>query len=179
MYRSRSAGPRRSGTTVVLLVVCASAGCGGRADDGTAPPDADAVARTFRMGFAPNAPRAQLELLLAVIDSMALVSDITIVQQPVPWPELLAGASMDSLVEDRGGLVDYLRFITKYEALLDGIDAVAWVMLTFTDLDIPALGLPPDRAAGLSNFAWMGILDRNLQRKPAYAEWLRIFERPR
>jgi hypothetical protein len=70
------------------------------------------------------------------------------------------------------------EFLVRYEALLDDVNAEAWVMLTFTDLDIPALGLPPDRAAGLSNFAHMGILDADLRRKPAYAEWKRIFDRP-
>jgi hypothetical protein len=70
-------------------------------------------------------------------------------------------------------------FLKRYETLLDGIDARAWVMLTFTDLDIDALGLPPDRAQGLSNFAHMGLLDSDLNRKPAYAEWARIFARPR
>jgi hypothetical protein len=70
-----------------------------------------------------------------------------------------------------------VEFFTKYEALLDSVEAEAWVLLTFTDLDIGTLDLSPDRAAGLSNFAYMGILDTNLQRKPAHAEWLRIFGR--
>jgi hypothetical protein len=51
-------------------------------------------------------------------------------------------------------------------------------MLTFTDLDIPSFGLPPDRALTLSNFAFMGILDTELRRKPSNAEWARIFDRP-
>jgi hypothetical protein len=55
-----------------------------------------------------------------------------------------------------------VEFFTKYEALLDSIEAEAWVLLTFTDLDIGALDLSPDRAAGLSSFAYMGILDANL-----------------
>jgi hypothetical protein len=317
------------------------------------------------MGWAPGAPRPDEALILQVIDSMARVSDITILQQPVPWPELLAGASLDSLVADRGAVADFLRFkglkliflvdpldgldrtkedpglveagrsilepeiralhtewvrriaqrvrpayfglasevntlaargdpilyaeildlintlapqvrqlspaskvfvsfqvdeangafgdplidhfalidefdidalglssypvfafdtpeqipsdyfvrfdqatllpllmveggwssapvpwsngtpeqqidfVSRYEELLDDVAADVWVMLTFTDLDIPALGLPPDRAATLSNFAFMGILDADLARKPAYAEWERIFERPR
>lgn len=354
---------------IQVLAVALAAGLSGCAETSTGvddPPNDDLDPRTYLMGFAPNAPRAELDLLLASIDSMSQVSDVTIVQQPVPWPELLAGASLDSLVEDRGGLTDYLRalglqiiflvdpldgldrrredpglieagrsilepeirdmheewvrriaarvrpeyfglaseintlaargdpvlyaeikdlvntlapevraaspatsvfvsfqadeanganavidpiidhfaliddydidalglssypvffyedpadvpsdyftrfdtatdlpllmveggwssedvmwspgdqqeqvdFLTKYELLLDSIDAEAWVMLTFTDLDIDALGLPPDRAQGLSNFAHMGVLDIDLQRKPAYTEWLRIFDRP-
>ncbi len=361
----RGVGWVRLGAIVALgaLVV---PGCGG-SDDGSGPPEPpdDTPARTYAMGFAPGAPRPDTELLLQLVDSMAQVADITIIQQPVPWAQILAGASLDSLVEDRGGLADFLRlkgldiiflvdpldgldrrkedpglvtagrsieepeiralhdewvlkiasrvqpewfglaseintlaalgdpdlyaavlgmindlapqvrqrspgtkvfvsfqadqangklgdpvidhfaliddydidalglssypvfafdspddipddyftpfddatdlpllmveggwssatvpwatgtpqqqvdFLKRYETLLDGIDARAWVMLTFTDLDIDALGLPPDRAQGLSNFAHMGLLDSNLNRKPAYAEWARIFARPR
>jgi len=71
-----------------------------------------------------------------------------------------------------------VAFVNRFEQLLDGVRARAWVMLTFTDLDIDSYGLDPDRAAGLSNFAHMGILDVDLQRKPAYAAWKRVFDRP-
>ena len=67
---------------------------------------------------------------------------------------------------------------TRFETLLDGVNAVAWVMLSFTDLDIDSFGLSPERALGLSNFAHMGIVDTELQLKPSYAEWERIFRRP-
>lgn len=69
-------------------------------------------------------------------------------------------------------------FFTRFETLLDGVNAVAWVMLTFTDLDIDSFGLTPERALTLSNFAHMGIMDTELRRKPSYAEWERIFGRP-
>ncbi|MFQ5680421.1 MAG: hypothetical protein ACE5HP_13305 [Gemmatimonadota bacterium] len=317
------------------------------------------------MGWAPSPPRPDVGLFFQVVDSLARVAEVTILQQPVPWPELLAGAPMDSLVEDRGGLADFLRtkglaivflvdpldgldrrqedpelvalgrsilepgiralheewvrriatrvrprwfglaseintlaargdpalyatildlvnglapevrqrspgtsvfvsfqadeangrlgdpiidhfaliadfdidalglssypvfaftspadvpddyfarfdeatelpllyveggwssedvpwasgspqaqvaYFQRYETLLDGVGAQLWVMLTFTDIDIPSLGLPPDRALALSNFAFMGILDTALRRKPSYAEWARIFGRPR
>jgi len=72
-----------------------------------------------------------------------------------------------------------IEFFRRYEQMLDGVRAEAWVMLTFTDLDVNALGLPPDQAEGLANFAYMGIMDVNLKRKPAYAEWQRIHARPR
>ena len=61
------------------------------------------------MGWAPIAPRADVPLVLAVMDSLSKVSDIAIIQQPVPWPELLAGASLDSLVEDRNNVAAFLR----------------------------------------------------------------------
>lgn len=354
-------------TSLATLCVLALAACGG---DSPTPPgedddDGDPVdPRSYAVGFAPSAPRAETELFIALMDSMAQVSDVTIIQQAVPWPELLAGASIDSLVDDRVQVAQFLRakglqiiflvdpldgldrrkedpdlvalgrsilepdiramhedwvlrmaaaiqprwfglaseintlaargdpdlhaeirdlvntlapqvrqrspgtdvfvsfqadeangtlvdpiidhfalieeydidalglssypvfafdhpsdipdgyfstfddatdlpllmveggwttapvplgsgtpqeqveFLRRYEVLLDEIEAEAWVMLTFTDLDIEALGLPPDRAMGLSNFSRMGLLDIDLQRKPAYAEWERIFQRP-
>ncbi len=356
--RTRGRGGRLGPTLVFsLLVACAGDGAG------PAPPSPP-PARSYAMGWAPGAPRPETELILQVVDSIARVADVTILQQPVPWPQLLAGAPMDSLVQDRGGVADFLRakgleivflvdpldgldrrkedpgladagrtilepdirdtheswvraiaarvrpeymglaseintlaargdpalfdelldlinelapevraispgtqvfvsfqadeaygafgdpiidhyaliddfdidalglssypvfafetpqeipadyfaafaaatelplvfveggwnsrdtqltrgtpqeqvdFFTRYETLLDGVGARLWVMLTFTDLDIASLGLPPDRAATLSNFAFMGIVDENLARKPAFAEWERIFARP-
>lgn len=70
-------------------------------------------------------------------------------------------------------------FFRRYETLLDGAGARLWVMLVFADLDIPSLGLPPDRAAGLAPFAHMGIVDSDLNPKPAYDVWKQIFQRPR
>jgi hypothetical protein len=329
------------------------------------PPPPPTPARTYAMGWAPTPPRPDIDVFFEVVDSIARVAEITILQQPVPWPELLAGAPMDSLVEDRGGVADFLRakgleiiflvdpldgldrrkedpglvdagrsllepqiralhdtwvreiaervrpewmglaseintlaargdpalyaeildmintlapavrqlspvtrvfvsfqvdeangafgdpiidhfalidafdidalglssypvfafgtpadipadhftrfdqatdlplifveggwssedtqllranpqeqveFFQRYEEFLDEVAAEAWVMLTYADLDIPSLGLPPDRAATLSNFAFMGIVDSDLRRKPSFVEWDRIFRRPR
>ncbi len=345
---------------LLLLIGCSSGG----PTPPTVNPPAAGPPRSFRMGWAMGAPRPDLELILALADSMAQVSEIAIIQQSVPWTELLAGAPMDSLVQDRGNIADFLRakglqiiflvdpldgldrrkeppelvdlgrslleppiramheewvrriaqtiqpeyfglaseintlaargdqtlyttirdmvnglapeirqrspgskvfvsfqvdeangafgpepvdnftliddfdidvlglssypvfvfddpaqipdnwfqtfdqatdlplllveggwsstptargsgspeqqaaFVARFETLLDGVNAEAFVMLTFTDLDIAALGLPPDRAITLANFAHMGILDTDLRRKPAYAEWERIFQRP-
>jgi len=353
---------------VAGLVALACGGADTSGPDSSGPdapgPEVAGEPRTYAMGFAPAPPRPDEALFLSVVDSLARVSDVTIIQQPVPWPELLAGAPIDSLVEDRAGLAAFLRahglqivflvdpldgldrrqedpglvaagrsilepeiramhdewvlriaaavrpewfglasevntlaalgdpalyaavlemindlapqvrsaspgtrvfvsfqadqangvlgdpvidhfaliddfdidalglssypvfvfdtpadvpgdylagfdaatelplimveggwnsevtpatsgtpqeqvdFFTRYEELLDGVAAELWVLLTFTDIDVPALGLPADRAAGLSNFAHMGIVDVELRRKPAYAEWERIFARP-
>ena len=74
-------------------------------------------------------------------------------------------------------------FFRRYEELLDGVEAGLWVMLTFTDIDIEQLvangQLSPERAAGLSHFARMGIVDVELAPKPAYEVWEEIFSRPR
>lgn len=318
------------------------------------------------MGFAPGLPRpGTVAEVIEIIDSLVVVADVTIIQQAVPWPELLAGAPMDSLVEDRGGLTDFLRargleivflvdpldgldrrmeafelvaagrsilepairqmhedwvraiatrvqpewfglaseintlaargdpalyaeildlvntlapqvrarapgtrvfvsfqadeangafgvppidhfaliddfdidalgmssypvfafdtpadvpanyftafaaatslplifveggwssadtqltsgtpqeqadWVTRSAQMLDEVDAELMVLPIFTDLDIPALGLPPDRAQTLSNFAFMGIFDTELRRKSAYGAWVAWFERLR
>ncbi len=354
---------------LVVALAGASLATACESDQNTGPvigrgPDPMGEPRTYAVGWAPSAPRPDVSLFLALVDSLAQVSDVTIIQQPVPWPELLAGAPIDSLVTDRANVAAFLRahgldiiwlvdpldgldrrqedpgltdrgrsilepeiramhddwvvriaaavrpewfglasevntlaalgdsalyaeilnmsntlapqvraaspgthvfvsfqvdqangflgdpvidhfaliddfdidalglssypvfafddpaavpddyfavfdaatdlplifveggwssqdtqlldatpqeqvdFMARYEELLDGVNAELWVMLTFTDLDIPSLGLPLDRAATLSNFAFMGILDVDLNRKPAYAEWERIFARP-
>lgn len=69
-------------------------------------------------------------------------------------------------------------WVRRMAELLNGIDARMWLSLLYADLDVPALGLPPDRAEGLSNFATMGIVDANLNPKPAFAVWQEIFSRP-
>lgn len=88
------------------------------------------------------------------------------------------GWSSENVPWSQGTPDQQRRFFTVYEGLLDGVDAEAWVMLTFTDIDFNNFGLPPDRALGLSNFGFMGILDVDLQRKPSYVEWARTFARP-
>lgn len=353
----------RSWVVCAFFLALPIVACG---DDGATDPDPPVAGepRTYAMGWSPAPPRPDEALFLEVVDSLTAVAEVTILQQPVPWPELLAGAPMDSLVEDRGNVTDFMRakgleivflidpldgldrrredpglveagrsvlepeiralheewvrriaervrprwlglaseintlaargdpalyagildlvntlapqvrqrspgttvfvsfqadeangmfgdpiidhfaliadfdidalglssypvfafetpadvpadyftafdqatdlplllveggwnsestqlttgtpqeqvdYFTRYEELLDGVAAELWVLLTFTDLDIPALGLPPDRALTLSNFAYMGILDVDLRRKLAYAEWARIFARP-
>lgn len=357
----------RAGRLPVAILIGAMAGAACSSDDNTGPgpgPDPTGEPRSYAIGWAPGAPRPDVDLFLALVDSIARVSEVTIIQQPVPWPELLAGAPIDSLVTDRANVAAFMRahgldiiwlvdpldglnrrledpglldagrsilepeiraihddwvlritaavqpewmglaseintlaavgdpvlyaailnmsntlapqvraaspgtqvfvsfqvdqangflgdpvidhfaliddfdidalglssypvfvfddpseipdnyftvfdaatdlplifveggwnsaatqlttgtpqeqvdFLARYEELLDVVNAKLWVMLTFTDLDIPSLGLPPDRAASLSNFSFMGLLDTDLNRKPAYAEWERIFSRP-
>jgi hypothetical protein len=345
------------------VAICAIVAAGCESDDSPTRPSG--TPRTYSMGWSPSPLRPDINAFFAVVDSMADVSDVAILQQPVPWPELLSGAPMDSIVTDRANVAAYLRnfemdivflvdpldgldrrkedpgltglgrsilepeiraiheewvrriatrirpaylglaseintlaargdsalnaeitglvntlapqiraaspntrvfvsfqadealglipdpgfdhfalidaydidalglssypvfffdtpadmpddyfgpfrdatgvplllveggwssartqlldgtpqeqaeFFTRFETYLDAVDAELFVLLNFTDIDVPSLGLDPDRAAGLSNFAHMGIMDVDLNRKPAYAEWTRIFSRPR
>lgn len=62
-------------------------------------------------------------------------------------------------------------FFRRIAAMLDEVDAEAWVFLFYADLDLSSYGLPPDREAGLSNFSKMGIVDVDFVPKPAAAVW--------
>ncbi|MDX1670970.1 MAG: hypothetical protein R3211_01410 [Balneolaceae bacterium] len=77
-----------------------------------------------------------------------------------------------------GSSAEQVAFFEKFEELMDSVNGELWVFLIYADLDIDALGLPPDREAALANFAFMGVADENFARKPAYEVWRRIFDRP-
>src|SRR5688572_7284591 len=44
----------------------------------------------------------------------------------------------------------------RMDRLLDQVGAEMWVFLLYADLDVASYGLPPDRAAALTNFSRMG-----------------------
>ncbi|MFQ5664704.1 MAG: hypothetical protein ACE5HL_12845 [Terriglobia bacterium] len=103
--------------------------------------------------------------------------------QATPLPLILVEGGWSS----RGGLSfrpsetspqDQAAFFSRYEQLLDGVQADLWVMLFFADIDVGAFGLPAEREAVLSNFAFMGIVDQTLTPKLSFEVWERIFSRP-
>ncbi|HEX6313821.1 MAG TPA: hypothetical protein VFZ73_03145, partial [Gemmatimonadaceae bacterium] len=65
------------------------------------------------------------------------------------------------------------RYIRRQARLLDSARAGAVFQLTFTDLDTPALNLPPGSILPL--FASLGLVDVDLQPKPALAVWDSLF----
>jgi hypothetical protein len=69
------------------------------------------------------------------------------------------------------------RYIVRQMEILDRAGAIAVFQLTFTDLDLPALSLPADSIIPV--FAYNGLVDVNLQPKPALAAWDEAFARPR
>ncbi|HUN64918.1 MAG TPA: hypothetical protein VMW43_02385 [Bacteroidota bacterium] len=69
------------------------------------------------------------------------------------------------------------RYLTRQMTLLDTASATAVFQLTFTDIDLTANPPPPGSIIGL--FAYLGLVDVNLQPKPALAVWDRTFLRPR
>jgi hypothetical protein len=64
------------------------------------------------------------------------------------------------------------RYIVRQAEMLDNARAQAWFQLTFTDLDTSAF------PAGIGPFARLGLVDGNLQPKPALEAWDAAFARP-
>lgn len=68
------------------------------------------------------------------------------------------------------------RYLDTQVRLLDSARAVAVFQLTFADLDLSAITLPPGSILPL--FAHLGVVDLALGAKPALAAWDRVFRRP-
>jgi hypothetical protein len=66
-------------------------------------------------------------------------------------------------------------YMLRQSQLLDQRGAIGFFQLTFTDIDVAAL--PASTPANLSLFAHLGLVDINLEPKPALATWDRIFQR--
>lgn len=69
------------------------------------------------------------------------------------------------------------RYLRHHAEVLDSARARAVFQLTFTDLDVDALNLPPGSI--LPHFSRLGLVDMNLQPKPALAVWDSLFALPR
>lgn len=96
----------------------------------------------------------------------------------LPLAMVEGGWSSESVPMAESDPAEQAAFFRRYEELMDGISARLWILLTFADLDLDAFELPPDREEGLSNFSRMGIVDPDLQRKPAFQVWEEIRARP-
>ena len=66
------------------------------------------------------------------------------------------------------------RYITRQAQLLDGLNAVGWFQLTFTDIEVHSV--PQGQA--LAPFSRTGLVDTTLAAKPALAPWDATFARP-
>ena len=116
---------RRTGrTTCALFALLTLAACDG---NGPSSPDADGPApRTYRMGFGPTPPRASLESLIETIEEIADVSEIALIQQPVPWAALLDSTqTMEEALAERERLVEFLDGLgLEIVFLLDPLDGL-------------------------------------------------------
>jgi hypothetical protein len=83
-------------------------------------------------------------------------------------------ATLDTLVssEDK-----QRRYIVRHSQILAAARAVAVFQLTFTDIDIAAIQLPPGSILPL--FAHLGLVTVDLKPKAALSAWDEVFARPR
>jgi hypothetical protein len=81
------------------------------------------------------------------------------------WPSVDVAGITSSPDEQR-------RYIERQALMLDAAGAEGWFQITFTDLDLSVL--PP----GILPFANLGLVDINLQSKPALQAWDDTFRRP-
>ena len=84
------------------------------------------------------------------------------------WSSISLGAFTSSPAEQA-------RYVDYQVTLLDSARAVAVFQLTFADLDLSAISLPPGSILPL--FAHLGVVDSALGAKPALAAWDRAFQR--
>jgi hypothetical protein len=104
------------------------------------------------------------------------------------YSRLVEGRPMPAMVTEGGwtssslgGIVSspdaQRRYIVRQMQILDQARAIGVFQLTFTDLDLAALS--PPAGSVLPLFAYNGLVDANLQPKPALAAWDEAFARPR
>jgi hypothetical protein len=67
-------------------------------------------------------------------------------------------------------------YIARHAELLDRVQAIALFQLTFTDIDVDAL--PPDVPEIIGYFVFLGLVDEQLNPKPALSAWDDLFEIP-
>jgi hypothetical protein len=103
------------------------------------------------------------------------------------YSRLVEGRTIPSMVTEggwtsatTGGIISspekQRRYIERQAALLDEVGAIAVFQLTFTDLDLASIPSPPP---GLELFAYLGLVDVDLNPKPALAAWDAVFGRVR
>jgi hypothetical protein len=67
------------------------------------------------------------------------------------------------------------RYITRQGQLLDQAQAIAVFQLSFTDIDLSTL--PPSTPPNLKYFAYLGLVDINLNPRPSLSNWDALFKR--
>ena len=94
----------------------------------------------------------------------------------LPMLVIEGGWSSDSVAGVPSDPQKQRRYIARHAALQDSARTRAWFQLTFTDIDEAAYGVPPGT---LTPFAFLGLVDVNLNPKPALSAWDAVFTRPR
>jgi len=93
----------------------------------------------------------------------------------LPGMVIEGGWSSDSTVTSTWNVQTQKRYITREAQLLDRAGGIGWFQITFADLDKVSLGLPPSAAP----FTSLGMVDIDLNPKPALSAWDAEFARPR
>lgn len=130
--------------------------------------DVDALGLSSYPAFVFDTPAEIPDDHYAIFD---LETDLPLLVVEGGWPSG-TGSGVSGTPQEQAA------WVRRSAELLNGIDARLWLLLLYADLDVPALGLPPERAQGLSNFATMGLVDTKLDPKPAFTAWQEIFARP-
>jgi hypothetical protein len=71
------------------------------------------------------------------------------------------------------------RYVRRMGAILDRVNAFAYLQLNFADLDLTVFNVPAGYENILSLFARIGFVDSELRAKPALAVWDSLFALPR
>jgi hypothetical protein len=79
------------------------------------------------MGWSVTPPRLTTESVLATAELVVELGEVTLMQSAPPWSRILAGDPLDELVEEPGGLADYMRALGTEDIVfvvdpLDGLD---------------------------------------------------------
>lgn len=67
-------------------------------------------------------------------------------------------------------------YISRHHTLLNTVQATGYFQLVFTDIDLGAL--PPEVNDNIRFFAFLGMVDKELEPKQALTEWDKLFQLP-
>jgi len=131
------------------------------------------------MGFSAIPPRNDLETALQGLDRWTSGhADAAIMHVSVPYAALLSGIAVHQEVDSNElGLAMQARYLDRQAVLLDSARSVAVFQLTFADLDLSAVSLPPGSILPL--FAHLGVVDSAFGAKQALATWDSLLARHR
>lgn len=83
------------------------------------------------------------------------------------WTSAAVGAIQSSPVKQT-------QYVSRHAQLLERANAIAWLQLTYTDLDVSAFP-PQPPGSSLALFTQLGFVDTQLRPKPALTTWDSLF----
>lgn len=135
--------------------------------------DDPAPGRTFRMGFQASAPRYDdFDLLVKTIRMWAEPGDADHLGLALET-NLIRAASPATIYNGVKKAMKQSAYILKQSEMLNEAKAIGLFSLTFTDIDLTAL--PDGVDPSIQYFAYLGVVDKDLNAKPAFESWKKIF----